>query len=145
MSPDPTAGVSTLRLSLMRIFYALIAIAMGSNIWPAVLNHGHWDRWRGVGMAMLAALSLLTAVGIRYPLQMLPMLLFEFAWKTIFVLAVALPLWKTGQMDPANRETAIECLMGVVLCPLVIPWGYVWTNYVRKAGDRWRQPRASAV
>jgi hypothetical protein len=28
--------------------------------------------------------------------------------------------------------------MGVVLCPLVIPWGYVFTNYVRKAGDRWK-------
>jgi hypothetical protein len=27
---------------------------------------------------------------------------------------------------------------GVVLCPLVIPWGYVFTNYLRKAGDRWK-------
>ncbi len=132
------ATVSTFRIYLMRVLYALIAFAMGANIWPAALNHGQWDRWHGVGVSMLAALSLMCAIGIRYPLQMLPMLLFEFAWKTIFVLAIALPPWRAGRLDAATRETAFECLVGVVLCPLVIPWGYVWTNYVKKAGDRWR-------
>ena len=131
------AGVSTLRLYAMRVLYALIAFVMGSSIWPAALHHGQWDRWHGVGVSMLAALSLMCAIGIRYPLQLLPMLLFEFAWKTIFVLAVALPPWQAGQLDAATRQTAIECLMGVVICPLVIPWGYVWTNYVKNPGDRW--------
>jgi hypothetical protein len=64
-------------------------------------------------------------------------MLFEFAWKTIFMLAIVLPLWRTGQLDAANRETAIECLLGVVLCPIVIPWGYVWRNFVTRPGDRW--------
>jgi len=129
--------VSTLRLYLMRTLYALIAFVMGSDIWPAALHHGHWDRWHGVGVSMLAALALLSAVGIRYPLQMLPMLLFEFAWKTIFVLTVALPLWQTGQLDAATRDTTVDCLLGVVFCPMVIPWSYAWANYVKRGGDRW--------
>jgi hypothetical protein len=129
----------------MRVLYALIAFAMGSYIWPAVFDHGKWDMWHGVGVSMLAALSALAALGIRYPLQMLPVLLFEFVWKTIFVLSVALPLWRTGQLDPATRETAIECLIGVIVCPLVIPWGYFWANYVRRSGDRWRRRVANPV
>lgn len=136
--------VSTLRLYAMRALFALIAFAMGSYIWPAALSHGHWDMWHGVGVSMLAALAALAAVGIRYPLQMLPLMLFEFAWKTIFLTLVALPLWKTGQLDGANRETAVECLLGVILCPIVIPWRYVWVNYVKKPGDRWRRRTASA-
>ncbi|HUK86973.1 MAG TPA: hypothetical protein VLT85_04860, partial [Terriglobales bacterium] len=28
--------------------------------------------------------------------------------------------------------------LGVVVCPLVIPWGYVYRNHLRKAGERWR-------
>lgn len=133
------AEVSTLRLYLLRGMYALVAFGMGSIIWPAVLDHGTWDRWHGVGASMLAALTLLCAVGIRYPLQMLPLLVFELAWKVIFLVAVALPLWRAGALDPATRASAIECLPGVILVPLVLPWGYVWANYVKKAGDRWRR------
>jgi len=29
------------------------------------------------------------------------------------------------------------CLMGIVLCPIVIPWPYVLANYVKKPGDKW--------
>jgi hypothetical protein len=122
----------------MRVLYALMAFVMGSNIWRMVLSHPHWDRWHGVGVSLLAALAVMAAVGIRYPLQMLPVLLFEFTWKLVFVLAFALPLYSAGQLDAANRETMVECLMGIVLCPIAIPWGYVWRNYVRKPGDRWK-------
>ena len=60
----------------------------------------------------------LAFLGLRHPLQMLPLLLFELAWKTIFVLAVALPLWRAGAIDPATRETALESLFGVILVPI---------------------------
>jgi len=132
------ADVSPLRLNLMRVMYALIAFAMGSMIWPVLVQHDSMDRWHGVGVSMLAALSLLAALGIRYPLQLLPVLLFELAWKTCFVLFVALPPWRAGTLDAATRETAVESLFGLILVPLVIPWGYVWAHYVRKAGERWR-------
>jgi hypothetical protein len=27
---------------------------------------------------------------------------------------------------------------GVVIVPLVLPWGYLWKTYVTTPGDRWR-------
>ncbi len=88
--------------------------------------------------SLLFAMCLLDLVGVRYPRQMLPLLLFEFAWKTTWMLAFGLPQWSSGQHPPtfAGDFTAIG--FGVILMPLVIPWGYVWRRYVKAPGDRWR-------
>jgi hypothetical protein len=87
---------------------------------------------------LLAALALLAALGIRYPLQMLPVLLFELAWKAIWLIAIALPRWVGHDIDPDTRQMAIICLAAMIICPLLIPWPYVFRNYVMKPGDRWR-------
>lgn len=137
--------VSTVRLNVLRATYVLIAVGMGSMIWPLILQHpADTARMTGVVWSMLGAITLLSALlGIRYPLKMLPLLFIELAWKVIWVLSFGLPLWLAGQLDAATAETLQECLFGVVLVPLVLPWGYVWTQYVRAPGDRWRG-RASA-
>ena len=86
---------------------------------------------------MLVALSLLWFLGVRYPLQMLPVLLFELAWKFIWMIIVVLPLWTSDQLDPATLSVFYACL--VVVIPIaVIPWRYVVAHYVTKPGDRWR-------
>jgi len=130
--------VSTFRLYLMRALYALMFVGQGVLQWPAILQHTTpWTLWHGVGSSMLAALSLAAALGIRYPLQMLPLLLFEMFWKAIWLLFFALPLWRNHQMDAATAEAARATLLGVIV-PLVIPWPYVFAHYFRKPGDRWR-------
>jgi hypothetical protein len=73
---------------------------------------------------------------------MLPLLLFEVAWKAIWLLVVALPLWTSHQMDPDTAETAVECLMGAVFLVL-IPWPYVVSTYLSQPGDRWFPARAA--
>jgi hypothetical protein len=92
----------------------------------------------GAAGSLLGALSVLAALGIRYPLQMAPLLLFELLWKSIWLLAVALPLWSVHRLDPDTMESVGACLMGIVLVPLAMPWPYVLANYVKKPGDRWR-------
>jgi len=130
--------VSILRLYLLRALYLLITVGLSFTIWPQILNHPTpWSLWHGVGCSLLAAVSVLAALGIRYPLKMLPVLFFELVWKSIWLLAVALPLWKAGKMDAVNLETTQNCLMGIIV-PLVIPWKYVWANYVKMPGDRWK-------
>ncbi len=129
--------VSVFRLYLMRAMFLLMAVGLGFTIWPQILNHPTpWPLWHGVGGSLLAAVQVLAVLGLRYPLQMLPVLLFELVWKAIWLIGVALPLWSAGLMDADNWETVQECLMGVILL-FIIPWPYVLANYVLKRGDRW--------
>jgi hypothetical protein len=123
------------RLYLMRGVYALIGLGMGSMIWPDIINHPL--SMHGVGPSMLGALTLLCLLGIRYPVQMLPMLFFETAWKIIWLCSVAYPAWQAGQMDSAVWQSTQEVLW-VVIMPFVIPWRYVFVHYVKGQGERWR-------
>jgi len=133
------AGVSLVHLYLMRALYLLIGVGMGMQVWPAILHHArHWDLWHGVAVAMLGALTVLCLVGVRYPVRMLPLLFFEFAWKLIWMLAVWLPLYLAHAVDADTAENLPAILMGVVLVPLVLPWGYVWKHYVVAPSDRWK-------
>jgi hypothetical protein len=129
--------VSTLRLNLLRGLYLLMFVGLGTIMWPRLISHEPWQQMEGVAYALLGALSLLAGLGLRYPLQMLPILLFELLWKTVWLLLVALPLWTANQMDPDSMSTVFDCLLGIVICPIVIPWRYVWANFVQKRGDRW--------
>lgn len=80
----------------------------------------------------------MAALGLRYPLQMLPLLLFELVWKSIWLIAVAYPLWSAQQIDADTMETVKACLMGIVLFPIAMPWPYVRAKYVKMPGDRWK-------
>jgi hypothetical protein len=81
---------------------------------------------------------LLAALGIRYPLQMLPVLLFELVWKTIWLIIIGFPLRSADAFTAATASTWNDNIAGIVICLVVIPWGYVYANYVKKPGDRWR-------
>ncbi|HUA09667.1 MAG TPA: hypothetical protein VMA98_10365 [Candidatus Acidoferrales bacterium] len=127
------------RLYVLRVSYALIGVWQGLRTWPAILHHAHpWDFWHGVGMSFLGALTLLALLGIRYPVRMMPLLFFELAWKLVWVLAAYLPPYLARGVDPALADNFIGIFLGVVVVPLVLPWGYVWRNYVLAPGDRWR-------
>ena len=129
--------VSLFRLYALRAGYLLIAVGLAATVWPIIINHSpQWPLMNSVVCSLLAAVSVLAAVGIRYPLQMLPVLLFEIVWKSTWLIAVALPLWSANQIDARTWETAKDCLFGAILIPL-IPWRYVIAQYVTKPGNRW--------
>jgi hypothetical protein len=68
---------------------------------------------------------------------MLPILLFEVAWKLLWLAVVALPQWLNHHMDPDTRETTSEVLWVVIILALV-PWRYIYANYLIRRGDPWR-------
>jgi hypothetical protein len=135
----PAAEVGLVRLYVLRAAYALVAFAQGAHTWPAILHPTHpWDFWNGVSLSFLGALTALSLLGIRYPVRMLPLLFFEFAWKFIWALVVWLPALLHHSLTGDVGANAIGIVAGVVVVPLVLPWGYVWKNYVLAPGDRWR-------
>ena len=135
-APAAPEELSLLRLSVMRAIYFLIAFAEGSQVVPALFDHD--PTARGVIPALLSGLCLLCVLGLRYPKAMLPLLLFEMAWKTIWFFAFGLPQYLSGEVPPTFAEDFKAITFGVAIMPFVIPWGYVWRNYVIAAGDRWR-------
>jgi len=130
--------VSLLRLYLLRAMYLLIVVGLGLVVWPGIIRHTQpWTLNGGVVTCMLAAFSLMALLGLRYPLQMLPILMWELVWKVIWLGIVAYPAWSAGTIDENTLSTAIECML-VVLIPIVMPWGYVFARYVRQPATRWR-------
>ena len=130
------AEVSLIRLYVLRATYLLLVVGLGAMIVPEIL--GHEVTSRGVIPSLLGALWALAFLGLRYPLQMLPLLLFEFAWKAIWLFAYGLPQRSGGQLPPTFGDDFPGIAAGVIVMPLVIPWGYVWRRYVKQPGERWR-------
>ncbi len=130
--------VSLIRLYTLRASYLVMAVGLGVTIWPVILHHtNELAAAKGAQFALLAGLGAMAALGLRYPVQMLPVLLFELVWKAIYLTAFALPLWSAHQINAAVAENIRACLMVVIFIPL-IPWRYVFAHYVLKHGDRWK-------
>ena len=136
--------VSPIRLWAMRAMYLFMAAGIGLVIWPMILSHGSTlPRMTGVAWALIGTIGLLALLGLRYPLQMLPLLLVELTWKAIWLVAFALPRWLDGTLAEGMRTTIFETSFGAVLI-LVIPWRYLWANYVVKPSDPWTFRRSES-
>jgi len=130
--------VSTLRLYLLRAMYLLMAVGLAVTIWPHIILPPDLAAGpKSVIRALLGALAVMSLLGLRYPLEMLPILLFELLWKLIWVAASAIPMWRGPGLDDYASDTLFACLMGIVLVPLAIPWGYAIKRYVLAPGARW--------
>ena len=138
-SSRPDAGeVSLFRLYTLRVAYLIMAGGLGVYVWPSVIHHSNdYAITHGAEVAMLAGLGLVAALGLRYPVKMLPILLFEVVWKAIYLIAFAYPVWSAHQVTPAMAEDIKAVSMVAILLPL-IPWRYAFTQYVMKRGERWR-------
>ena len=133
-----SSEVSLFRLYTLRACYLILAVGLGTYIWPSVIHHtNQLAITKGPLLALLAGLGATAILGLRYPVQMIPLLLFELMWKTIYLTAFALPLWSAHRITPAVAEDIQACLIVVIFLPL-IPWRYVFTHYIAQRGERWR-------
>lgn len=127
----------TYRVNLMRGGYLLMVVGLAATRWPLLATAASLPVFEGVVTALLTAMSLLALLGLRYPVRMLPILVFETAWKLIWLAAVAVPHLLAGDMS-AQMERVLSSVYFVVAIIAVTPWDYVWKQYVRAPGDRWR-------
>ncbi len=131
--------VSIWRINLLRFLFLLMAVIMGSIVWYQILfeSAGWW--WeRGLAKSMLGALALLSLWGVRYPLQMLPLMVYELVWKTVWIMLIALPAWLTNRMTPDIEALFYDCI-GVVVVYVAIPWRYVFARFVLQPAEPWRK------
>ncbi len=140
-SQPAAASADTLplyRLHLMREGYFYMTVGLAIFKVPELFSIGaSRPLMEGVVTCILTAMCILAFVGLRYPVRMLPLLLFESIWKLIWLGAMALPANMDNAVDPAMSELIFNCSM-VVIILAVIPWRYVLRHYVTAKGDRWR-------
>jgi hypothetical protein len=130
--------LSTRRLNVMRVGYAFLGVGLAIVRWPLLIQDApSLPLMEGVVTCLLTAMSLLAFLGLRYPAQLLPILLFEVAWKVIWIAAIAIPHLVSDDMNAATREVLFNCSF-VVIIIAVIPWGYAWRRYAMTPGDAWR-------
>jgi hypothetical protein len=128
------------QLNLLRVGYLVMGGGLAVFKWPQFVDHPPWTLAEGTVQCVLVAMSVLALLGLRYPLKMLPILLFEVTWKLLWLGVVALPLWAGGDLEGATREQT-GTVLWVAIIVAVVPWRHVLTRYLRAPGQPWRRTR----
>lgn len=74
---------------------------------------------------------------LRYPIQLLPLLVFESLWKLIWLVAVGVPHLMAGDMDAQMSSVFFSVSLAVIILA-VTAWDYVWKQHVRALVAHWR-------
>lgn len=134
------APLALWKLNVLRVGYLVMGLGLALVKWPLLLHHASWTLEEGTIECLLVAMSFLALLGVRYPIRMLPILMFEVTWKLLWLGIVALPQWSNHDLDAAtSRQTGI--ILWVVIIIAVIPWRYVFAQFVLAPADPWRRQR----
>jgi len=127
---SPYPPIANWRVHCIRFNFLLIAVVMGAYAWYRLLfESADVPVPQTLARAMLAGLALMSFLGVRYPIQMLPLMLYELVWKTVWIVLIAFRAWLAGKWT-ADIEALFHDCLGIVFAYLFMPWRYVWARYV---------------
>jgi hypothetical protein len=123
-------GVYKINIYLLRLLYLLVVAFVGRDSWTAIFTHqGPWDHVKAVAFCVWAAYSTLSILGLINPLRMLPIVLFEIFYKSIWLIIVAYPLWSKNQLAGSPAEGMTQAFLWLPLPLLAVPWAYTFRTY----------------
>ncbi len=125
-------GVPRINIYLLRMLYLLMVVFLGNDAWSYIVSHeGPWNPEAAAAWSVWAAFSVLASIGLFHPLRMLPIVLLEITYKTIWLVVVGVPLMNAGTLDGRAEEMMFS--FGLVILPiLATPWGYVVRTYLHR-------------
>lgn len=133
---DQYEGVYNFKIYLIRLVFLLTFVFVGMSSWTTLLTfEGSWDPVRAVAFCVWAAYSTLSVLGVIHPLKMLPILIFQIFYKSIWLIIVAYPLWSSGQLAGSPAEEMTYTFLWIVLPLIAMPWGYFVKTYVLKSNS----------
>ncbi len=138
-------GVRRINIYLLRLMFVLMFLRLGQTVWTYILTHeGPWGSDEAVVWSVLAGFSALAGLGIVRPLKMLPLVMLEIAYKVIWLMLVAYPLWSTNQLAGSPAESRTYSFVWVALAIIAMPWKYAFDHYVRGRQHGPRRPRIAS-
>lgn len=112
------------------LFLSFIGLAMDN--WSMVLFPDEsLDPWTGVAISFYAAFSLLCLLGIRFPLKFLPLLLIQLIYKSAWLVSTYLPAYQANLVNENLSSWFWVMAPGIAIDLLVIPWKYVYLEYIK--------------
>jgi hypothetical protein len=129
------SGVRPVNIFFLRLFYLLMATLLAKDAWTFILEHDEpWEPYEATAWCVWASVGVLAASGVFYPLRMLPIILFDILYKSLWLALVAWPHVQAGTLAGSNAEGTTWVYAPIILLALVTPWGYVFRTYVYDFG-----------
>lgn len=131
MQTANTIDVSRIRKYVMKALYLLTFVGVGYQAWAAIIApEKPLETIEGIVYSFWVAYATLMALGLRYPLKMIPLLLLQLFYKAVWVLGVYLPM-KNNDLITESAEGFLKiCITAMLLDLFIIPWGYVYKTYL---------------
>ena len=80
----------------------------------------------GVGASIWLTFGLISILGIREPMKYVPILLFQFTYKSIWFIGVIIPAAIAGQIQTSGIFMIITFAIFVICDIIVIPWNTIF-------------------
>jgi hypothetical protein len=124
-------GVPAINIYLLRLLFTLMFLFLSYESWSHILSHrGPWENGNAAAWCMWGSYSVISIIGIRRPLRMLPIVLFEVVYKVAWLAVVAYPLWVKHELIGSPAEGMARVFVWVILPIVAMPWGYFFRTQV---------------
>ncbi len=120
---DKYQGVIPIKVYAMKLFFLLMFLLVAKDACAKLISHeGDWNPELAVAWCSIAAYSTLSGLGVVHTLRMMPIMLFMFLYKGLWLFFVAFPLWSTGQLAGSEAEGWTQTFILVIVPILFAPW-----------------------
>ena len=124
-------GIWPIKVYVLKLFFLLMFLFAAKDAWTELITHeGEWNPEIAIAWCAIAAYTTLSGLGIFHTLKMLPIMLFMFFYKGLWLFFVAYPLWKNGNLTGSEAEGWVPIFMLIVIPIIFTPWKYVFKTYV---------------
>lgn len=124
-------GVRPFQVYIMKLFFGLMFLVAARDAWTKLLTHeGPWDPTAAVAWCAIAGYTTLAGLGIFHALRMMPIMLFMYFYKGLWLVLVAYPLWSRGELAGSEAEGWASAFIILIVPFVFTPWKYVFRTYV---------------
>ncbi len=120
-----------IKIYVLKLFFLLMFLFAAKDAWSVLITHrGEWNPEVAIAWCSIAAYTTLAGLGVIHTLKMLPIMLFMFLYKGLWLGFVAYPLWMQGQLAQSEAAEWTPIFILIVVPMIFTPWGYVFRSYV---------------
>lgn len=128
---DKHKGIWPIKVYVLKLFFLLMFLFVAKDAWTELITHkGEWNPEIAIAWCAIAAYTTLSGLGIFHTLKMLPIMLFMFLYKGLWLYFVAYPLWKNGNLAGSEAEELTQIFILIAIPIIFTPWRYVFKTYV---------------